>query len=312
MSKREPGPMFSWRTAVLASDLEATTKHVLLTLACHMNEFGESCYPTIEQLVKETSLSNRSVITHIQAAEEKGWIKKNIHGYKGQRWRNAEYLMQWPEWASRGTDPPAGIEEKVVNQVHDVSPEGGEPGAEGGEPSDRKVVNQVHSSTSFSTSNSTSLPASQVGDVRKARKSDPSTVFSDARILFHRHAKDEGWEAKGFGDLSADNKPLWAEAVMTHGKDAVLGAVRLWLEERRDMPKRFNPVGVFMKQIDEYVQMAKADTEDENEDDGYPDLAAIHRREEAERKRELAAIEEREKRKRELSESGQPRGGTTG
>jgi hypothetical protein len=43
-------PLFTWRRAMLNSDLKPTTKHVLLTLSCYMNEFGKECFPSIDTL----------------------------------------------------------------------------------------------------------------------------------------------------------------------------------------------------------------------------------------------------------------------
>lgn len=87
---------FSWRTAILKSDLEPTTRHVLLTLACHMNDAGESCYPSVALLCEETGLSNRAVITHLKKAADSGWIEIDRHGFGDRRyWRN-EYKMAWP------------------------------------------------------------------------------------------------------------------------------------------------------------------------------------------------------------------------
>lgn len=124
---------FSWRTAILRSGLPATTRHVMLTMACHMNDAGESCYPSIELLVEETGLSNRSVITHIKLAEEAGWIVVDQHGFRGRKWKRNEYRIAWPETVRGG--------------------EGGSlPHARGGEPNDNEVVKEVHTSTSENSS----------------------------------------------------------------------------------------------------------------------------------------------------------------
>jgi len=38
------GPAWTWRHAILEAELPATTKHVLLTISCFMNDVGEGCY----------------------------------------------------------------------------------------------------------------------------------------------------------------------------------------------------------------------------------------------------------------------------
>jgi len=142
-------PIFSWRHAVLESDLHATTKHVLLTLSCHMSAAGDSCFPTIKTTARECSLSKRTVITHIQKANESGWLLVGVHGFGGKKWRRHEYAVAIPE----GGEPN---DTEVVNLMH-----------EGGEPNDIKVVKEVHSSTSDNSTLSTSceLP---IGDTPAA------------------------------------------------------------------------------------------------------------------------------------------------
>jgi len=70
--------LFSWRHAVLKSDLPATTKLVLLTLACHMNDVGGSCFPSKEQLMHETNLSEQTVVKHLKLAKKSGWIADDM------------------------------------------------------------------------------------------------------------------------------------------------------------------------------------------------------------------------------------------
>ena len=84
---------FSWRAAILASDLPATTRHVLLTLSCHMNDLGQSCFPSMELLAAETGLSKRSVVEHISIARALGWICSRKHGYAGRAWARSEYWI---------------------------------------------------------------------------------------------------------------------------------------------------------------------------------------------------------------------------
>lgn len=91
---------FSWRAAILNSDLSPTTRHVLLTLGCHMNELGEGCFPSTKRLSRETGLSERAVITHLQLSTVEGWIGRRIHGFAGQRYSAYEYVVNFP-----GQDP---------------------------------------------------------------------------------------------------------------------------------------------------------------------------------------------------------------
>ncbi|RWD65509.1 MAG: helix-turn-helix domain-containing protein [Mesorhizobium sp.] len=99
---KAPSMSWSWRHAIIASDLEATTRHVLLTISCFMNDIGGGCYPTTKQLEQATGLSERSVCTHIAKAESAGWLTVTKHGLAGRKWKNHEYSARWPE--SEGTE----------------------------------------------------------------------------------------------------------------------------------------------------------------------------------------------------------------
>jgi len=129
---------WSWRHAVLNSNLPPTTRHVLLTISCHMNDVGGGCYPTTATLAAETGLSERSICTHIMVASEAKWLKVSEHGFKGQRWSRHVYEATWPD-DEKGTEPDAeGTEGGSVPCA-----EGTEPDAEGTEPDDKKALKEV-------------------------------------------------------------------------------------------------------------------------------------------------------------------------
>lgn len=119
---------WSWRNAILASRLQATTKHVLMVISTHMNDMGGGCYPSVKTIAELASLSERSVCTHIEIAAAAGWLEVQKHGFNGQGWARHEYKPLWPEGAERGS-------------VH----QGTEPLSEGTEPDDKKALNDVQS-----------------------------------------------------------------------------------------------------------------------------------------------------------------------
>ena len=121
---------FDWQRAILASDLQPTTRHVLLTLSCRMDLNGGSCWPSTRTLASDTGLSERSICTHIETATLAGWITIARHG-TGQAWRRHEYR--------------AAIPGKALNDVQHVKGEGAEPNAEGAEPNDEKALKEVQS-----------------------------------------------------------------------------------------------------------------------------------------------------------------------
>jgi len=92
-----PKRAWTWRHAIINSNLDPTTRHVLLTLSCFMNEVGGSCFPSQSTLAEKTGLSERSVRAHLRLAVAAGWIDRNRHGFGGSKWRRHEYRAAWPE-----------------------------------------------------------------------------------------------------------------------------------------------------------------------------------------------------------------------
>lgn len=125
-------PLFTWRSAV-ASERgpdDSTVRFVLLTLSLHMNEKGESCFPSLSQLAEETNLARATVSRKLKRARELGWIDRKTFTRNGQHRR--EYRPQVP----RGV---------LIEDQRGVD-RGSTPG----------LIEDQHSSTSVSTSSSTS------------------------------------------------------------------------------------------------------------------------------------------------------------
>lgn len=142
---------YSWRQAVLKSRLGSTTKHVLVTLGCYMNDMGESCFPSIELLMEDTSLSNRAIITHLDKAEKAGFIAIRKHGFAGQKWARNDYVATFPQEVLPQSNPPE-LPEKAVNDVHHLNGKAVNVVQQGSEPHDKKAVNVVHTSSSIDLS----------------------------------------------------------------------------------------------------------------------------------------------------------------
>lgn len=68
-------PLFTWRSAITDSDLSPDTRHVALTLSLHMNERGDSCFPSLETLRQETGRRKASVILGLRELEARGWLR---------------------------------------------------------------------------------------------------------------------------------------------------------------------------------------------------------------------------------------------
>lgn len=127
--------IWSWRHAIQKADLPSTTKLVLFNLSVHMNDAGESCYPSTGKQAQDTGLSERSVCTHLDKAADAGFIEKKRHGYGGQKWARNEYFATYP----KGTEPDA----KALNLF-----------PKGTEPDDKKALNDVQSNSSEELSSS--------------------------------------------------------------------------------------------------------------------------------------------------------------
>jgi len=155
---------FDWQRAFMDYEkLMPTTKHVLHALCAYMDIDG-FCYPSMRTLAGDTGLSDRAVIKHIGIAKEKGWLIIGSRRYVDQRWKRNTY---------RAVIPKNII--KVVNEMHHVS-KGGEPGAKGGEPECKKVVNEVHTNNNIIKKNKKD---DEVGFSFSGEKTDSSLVSKE-------------------------------------------------------------------------------------------------------------------------------------
>lgn len=117
---------WSWQHAILKSSLPPTRRHVLLTLACHMNTVGTGAYPTTATLATETGLSERSVCTHLEHALIEGWITVEKHGFAGRKWRSHQYSAAWPSHVGRPPRPERGTEPASVPKPRGAEPHASE------------------------------------------------------------------------------------------------------------------------------------------------------------------------------------------
>lgn len=222
-------PKHDWLACVVSSDLAPTTRHVLVTLSMHMDLWGESCYPTIDQLVFETGLGRSTVITHLQKAEALGWLVKKEHGFSGQKWRNHEYkstkpdgakVTQWKDSAlylkkrERGTRATPRQKEKVVQLLDHHKDKGGPALDKGGPSADErwsssraKVVREMDPSipTSSSLSSSLSIPSSQPPEKQEPSKAKPAVPKSTATWNAYAKAFQARYGAEPIRDASINS-----------------------------------------------------------------------------------------------------------
>lgn len=102
-------PLFTWRSAIAASDLEPTTRLVAFALSLHMNERGGSAFPGAALLSSDTGLAESTVREHRKRLEELGWLELTERGGRqGERRRANAYRATIPDVPLRepaGSDP---------------------------------------------------------------------------------------------------------------------------------------------------------------------------------------------------------------
>ncbi len=115
---------FNWQKAVISEHgPDKTTRFILLVLSIFMDMKG-ICFPSTVSISEAAGVSLRSVITHLEKAEQSGWIKKMVAGFNGQGWKRNKYT--------------AIIPGKVVQEVHCLD-------QKGSATDDIKVVQELHS-----------------------------------------------------------------------------------------------------------------------------------------------------------------------
>lgn len=205
---------WTWRHAIINSTLPPTTRHVLLTLSCHVNDCGEDCFPSTKTLARETNLSERSVCTHLELAREQGWFVVRLHGYGGKKWAHREYFPRIPEgFVLPERDVPEGTEagsvpqkrrrgNKALNDIQQLVDNGTEGGSvpspealnvvpEGTEPNDTKALKEVQSNTavnpSVNSSNARAAdPAAAAAQKISTPQLDAEATFTDLLIELER------------------------------------------------------------------------------------------------------------------------------
>jgi hypothetical protein len=110
VTERTLSPLFTWRFAVVDwcearpdSGVETKKlKHLALTLSLHMNERGGSCFPSIDTLAEETSMSRPTVFLAIAELEATGWLTVKRGGGRG---RPNRYTATCPVCDENGHPP---------------------------------------------------------------------------------------------------------------------------------------------------------------------------------------------------------------
>ncbi|USS42767.1 helix-turn-helix domain-containing protein [Burkholderia glumae] len=93
-------PFYTWRRAMMCSDLPATTKLVLFVVGEHTNGIDETCWPSLDRIAELASLSVRAVSKHLTLSVELGWLTRWKSRRPDRQWAHAHYRLSIPEGAA--------------------------------------------------------------------------------------------------------------------------------------------------------------------------------------------------------------------
>lgn len=115
-------PLFTWRSAIAEADLQPRAKLVALTLSLYMSELGDSCYPSLATLKRNSGLSKSTVALAIQDLIDAGYLSKNPGG-KGQggRGKSTRYFALIPP-PKEVSDQRTDTDESVRSPNESVRP----------------------------------------------------------------------------------------------------------------------------------------------------------------------------------------------
>ena len=97
---QKSGFRFEWERAVLGSDLDGTTKLVLLALGTYADINNRSCFPGQERLAEDCSKSVSTIQRALRKARQKGFIRTYSRS-KGDRQTSNLYELLIPEGPTR-------------------------------------------------------------------------------------------------------------------------------------------------------------------------------------------------------------------
>lgn len=102
------GPLYDWTSAIADSDLAATSRHVALTFALHLNRRDRSAYPGAAKLAEETGLHLSTVKRALADLEARGWLVCEQRGgsIKGGKRLATVWACAIPEDPTGRTEDP--------------------------------------------------------------------------------------------------------------------------------------------------------------------------------------------------------------
>ena len=87
-------PVWTWRDAVRKSEMSIGAKCLCHSISCYLNDAGGYAYPSVQDLIRDASCSNRSVARYVSEAKKAGFLKiKRMHNEKGHVYGTRYYPM---------------------------------------------------------------------------------------------------------------------------------------------------------------------------------------------------------------------------
>lgn len=281
---------YTWRHAIINSPLPGQTRHVLLTLSCHVNDAGESAYPSVKTLAREADVSEPTIVKHLRVAKLAGWLIVRKHGYGGQKWARNEYLpaipdgFEIPDWDTEGTKgglAPSGkkLSTKALNELKQLDEKGTKVGlvpsgkalngaTEGTKPDAIKALNEVKSN--YSEELPVNYPSAgaregEAGEGEKAgqqNQAEPASKFERFWDVWPSHS---GRKTGGRPDCAKH----WAENGLDKDAELIIAHVaamkltKKWIDGYDPRPLRYLEERWWLEGAPEAVPVAAGDADPE-------------------------------------------------
>ena len=218
-----------------------------------MDEGGGSCFPSVQDLVNMTGLTKNTVIKHIGVAEEMGWLRRSTHGYRGQKWKRAEYVARWPGRDIEGNaidergidceggagDAPRSEPRKAVQEM-----------TEGGAGDAPEVVQEMHQDKTSPVT----TPLTSPEERERARGDGSADIDDPKRAAFRkrvmRFCSGKGFVAGAWPDWEQSSPPWISERFAELSVDERRQAERwrdAYLLDLRRRGKQPTAVGNFLR-----------------------------------------------------------------
>lgn len=167
---------FKWQAAVLADkSLSSGTKLVLLVIGARMNKKGGGAFPSYKTIAEESSMSRRSVITHVECAVAAGWMRKEVRRKSAVENDSNMYRVSYPDGSLVPADGGEIDAPPVVQPLHHLV----QPLHHPSEAIAPPVVQQLHPNTPVLTHQLTQEQKPRVSRVKKSEK-----TFAEFRAEF--------------------------------------------------------------------------------------------------------------------------------